>query len=388
MTDVAPANSKVPVDWSVKRIDEVARVTTGSRNTQDRVIDGLFPFFVRSQDVEWINSWSYDGEAVLTAGDGVGTGKVFHYINGKFDCHQRVYRIAEFDGAIDGFFFFKQFSQNFYDRIMSMTAKSSVDSVRREMIAGMEIAVPPVEEQRRISQALSDIDDLIASLDSLIAKKRDIKQGAMQQLLTGKRRLPGFSGEWVESTLGELAQIYDGTHQTPRYVAHGVPFYSVEHVTSGNFSDTKFISEEEHKLLTRRIKIQRGDVLMTRIGSIGDCKLVDWDVNASFYVSLALLKFREESHAEYFTHYSKTDEFRVDMDLHSLAHAIPKKINLGPIAHVRVKLPPTGDEQRAIANVLSDMDLEISASADRLFKANFTKQGMMQQLLTGRIRLI
>src|SRR5262245_31332429 len=90
----------VPSTWKNVPIEEVAKITTGGKNTQDSVEDGAFPFFVRSHNVERINSYSFDGEAVLTAGDGVGTGKVFHYINGKFDAHQRVYRISDFSGEL------------------------------------------------------------------------------------------------------------------------------------------------------------------------------------------------------------------------------------------------------------------------------------------------
>src|SRR4051812_3581279 len=112
----------IPNDWDIARIVDVASITTGSRNTQDRVDDGAFPFFVRSQTVERINSYSFDGEAVLTAGDGVGTGKIFHYINGKFDLHQRVYKISEFSERLVGYYFYVYFANNFFDRIMSMTA--------------------------------------------------------------------------------------------------------------------------------------------------------------------------------------------------------------------------------------------------------------------------
>ena len=175
----------IPEDWNVDRIDQNTSIKTGSKNTQDKQEDGDYPFFVRSQEVEHISSYSYDGEAVLTAGDGVGTGKVFHYIQGRFDVHQRVYRITDFSNRLNGRYFFYQFSTGFYNRIMSMTAKSSVDSVRLEMIAGMKIPMPPLSEQRAIAEALSDVDGLLAALETLIAKKRAIKQAAMQQLLTG-----------------------------------------------------------------------------------------------------------------------------------------------------------------------------------------------------------
>ena len=90
----------IPEDWVVAPIKDHAVIKTGSRNTQDRTKDGQYPFFVRSQPIENIDTYSYEGEAVLTAGDGVGTGKVFHYINGRFDHHQRVYRIIDFSESI------------------------------------------------------------------------------------------------------------------------------------------------------------------------------------------------------------------------------------------------------------------------------------------------
>jgi type I restriction enzyme S subunit len=181
---------RIPEDWQVDNIENLAHITTGARNTQDRIDDGQYPFFVRSQIVERINSYSYDGEAVLTAGDGVGTGKVFHYINGRFDAHQRVYRISEFSERINGYFFYLYFSSHFYRRIMQMTAKSSVDSVRREMIAGMLVPLPPTKaEQEAIASIPNDMDAEISALEAKLAKARQLKQGMMQELLTGRTRL-------------------------------------------------------------------------------------------------------------------------------------------------------------------------------------------------------
>ena len=183
----------IPADWQLDKISNLVSITTGSKNTQDKVTDGLYPFFVRSQQIERINTFSFDGEAVLTAGDGVGTGKIFHYINSKFDFHQRVYLMYNFGEKIDGYYFYIFFSNNFYDRIMSMTAKSSVDSVRREMIAEMPLVLPPKKEQTAIANALSDVDALISELEKLVTKKQAIKTASMQQLLTGRTRLPQFA---------------------------------------------------------------------------------------------------------------------------------------------------------------------------------------------------
>ncbi|EPT7318128.1 TPA: restriction endonuclease subunit S [Klebsiella pneumoniae] len=180
----------IPEDWELEKIGSLLSITTGGKNTQDKIAEGNYPFFVRSQTVERINSFSFNCEGVLTAGDGVGTGKIFHYINGKFDLHQRVYLMFNFSDKLDGYFFYIFFSNNFYDRIMSMTAKSSVDSVRREMIADMVMLLPPKAEQIAIATILHDMDTELTALEQKLAKIRDIKQGMMQQLLTGRIRLP------------------------------------------------------------------------------------------------------------------------------------------------------------------------------------------------------
>jgi type I restriction enzyme S subunit len=192
--------------------------------------------------------------------------------------------------------------------------------------------------------------------------------------------------DWDVVSLGTIATIRDGTHQTPRYVPVGIPFYSVEHVTSRDFSNTKFISEEEHRFLARTFKIEKGDVLMTRIGSIGDCVLVDWDVEASFYVSLALLKIYG-AHAPYVAAYSELPAFKKEVDLHSLPSATPKKINLGPISDVRLPLPSDPAEQKLIASTLHDADALLGGLDRLIAKKRDLKQAAMQQLLTGETRL-
>lgn len=377
----------IPEDWDITYIEKECKVGTGSKNTQDKEGSGKYPFYVRSEKIERINTYSYNCEAVLTAGDGVGTGKVFHYVNGKFEVHQRVYIINEFSDKLDGLFFYLYFSNNFLERIKTMTAKSSVDSVRKDMINKMQIPLPLLYEQKKIASALISIDNLLLSLEKLIEKKRLIKQGAMQDLLTGKKRLPGFAGDWESSNLGELCIIKDGTHQTPKYVENGIPFYSVENVTNNNFKTAKNITLKDHNLLTKNYRIEKGDVLMTRIGSIGICKYIDWEVNASFYVSLALLKFKDKSLARFFSFYSRTERFIKEIESKSLQFVTPKKINLSNISSVKIEYPISKEEQEMIISTLSSMDREIESLEGKKAKYEQIKQGMMQQLLTGKIRL-
>lgn len=147
--------------WEQRKAKDLCSISTGKSNTQDRVDDGVYPFYVRSPIVEHSNRYLFDEEAVLTVGDGVGTGKVFHYVNGKYDLHQRVYRMFDFSEEITAKYFYYYFSNHFYDRVMAMTAKTSVDSVRYEMIADMDIALPKVKEQMAISAYFERLDSLI-----------------------------------------------------------------------------------------------------------------------------------------------------------------------------------------------------------------------------------
>ncbi|WP_055051151.1 restriction endonuclease subunit S [Vibrio metoecus] len=195
--------------------------------------------------------------------------------------------------------------------------------------------------------------------------------------------------DWDVKRLSEVShQITDGTHHTPKYVKSGVPFYSVENITANNFEDTKYISQLEHDALIRRCKPERGNIIMSRItaGLLGDTKLIDWDVDASIYVSLALLKLKNEVSPEYIYCYTKCNQFLSDVSRSGLVNATPKKINLNAIGQVPVPVPPTLIEQTAIANALSDVDALISELEKLIAKKQAIKTATMQQLLTGNKR--
>ena len=169
-------------EWSLESIDEFAQTTTGNRDTQDKVDGGSYPFFVRSQSTERIDTYAYNGEAVLTSGDGVGVGKNFHYIDGKFDFHQRVYCIHQFKSRVLGRFFFFYFSEHFGPRVRRVSAKNSVDSVRRSMITDMPVPLPDLVEQKTIANCLSALDTLIDAQVAKLDTLRTHKQGLLQQL--------------------------------------------------------------------------------------------------------------------------------------------------------------------------------------------------------------
>ena len=168
-------------------IEDICKITTGNSNTQDQIESGAYPFYIRSAQIVRSNRYLFDCEGVVTIGDGQ-IGKVFHYVSGKFDLHQRCYLMYDFNGVNVKFFYFI-FSYFFYDRAIALSAKATVDSVRRDMIAKMKLDIPEIEEQKAIVVILSDMDTEITELEAKRDKYAAIRQGMMQQLLTGKIRL-------------------------------------------------------------------------------------------------------------------------------------------------------------------------------------------------------
>ena len=165
-------------EWETGKIKQVCDIATGNKNTQDKSDDGIYPFYVRSQTIERINSWSFDGEAILTAGDGVGVGKVFHYSTGKIGVHQRVYILSNF--TCDSKYLFHYFSSRFYTRVKRMSAKNSVDSVRMEMIADMPIYLASKDEQRKIGYLLSLLNERIETQKKIIEKYESLIRGIVK----------------------------------------------------------------------------------------------------------------------------------------------------------------------------------------------------------------
>ena len=146
--------------WEQRKAKELCNIGTGKSNTQDQVEDGIYPFYIRSDIPVKSNKYLYDCEAVITIGDG-NIGRVFHYVNGKFDLHQRCYKMTDFQD-IWGKYFYYFFSTRFYDRAMKMTAKATVDSVRLEMISEMDIWKPTaIDEQKKIAEFFANLDHLI-----------------------------------------------------------------------------------------------------------------------------------------------------------------------------------------------------------------------------------
>lgn len=252
------------------------------------------------------------------------------------------------------------------------------------------VPLPTKTEQQAIAQALSDADALIESLNQLIAKKRQIKQGAMQELLTGKRRLPGFSGEWEVKRLAELADIRSGGTQSttqPQFWDGGVMWCTPTDITALN--GFKYLSNTSRTISTEGLKASSAEIIpthsivMTSRATIGECAIntVSMTTNQGFKNFVPFDSVDAE-----FLYYLLTTQRAGFIGLCSGSTFL--EIGKTQLSGYQVQVPKTKSEQTAIATVLSDMDIELAALESRLDKARQIKQGMMQELLTGRIRLL
>lgn len=180
---------EIPVHWEVKRMKYICDIGTGDKDTENNEVNGEYPFFVRSQTIERISTYSFDGEAILTAGDGVGVCKVWHYINGKFDYHQRVYRMSDFK-EIMGKYLFYYLKENFVKEVKKLSAKSTVDSLRRPMFQNFQIAFGTLKEQLKIVNYIecesNRIETIINKTEQEINLLKEYKTALISEVVTGK----------------------------------------------------------------------------------------------------------------------------------------------------------------------------------------------------------
>jgi type I restriction enzyme S subunit len=186
---------EIPAHWEVRRLRFVADIETGDADTAHATEDGEYPFFVRSPNIERIGRYTHDCEAVMTAGDGAGVGKVFHHFVGKFCAHQRVYIFRNFR-SISGTWFYEYLKTLFYRVVLEGTAKSTVDSLRRPMIADFPITIPAACEieaiEAHIANECSRFDALQVEAQSAIALLQERRAALISAAVTGKIDVHGL----------------------------------------------------------------------------------------------------------------------------------------------------------------------------------------------------
>lgn len=367
-------------EWKERRIGDICNVSTGKSNTQDKVDDGKFPFYVRSPHIEKSNKYLYDEEAVLTVGDGVGTGKVFHYVNGKYDLHQRVYRLYDFKG-VNALCFYYYFSQKFYKRVMAMTAKSSVDSVRLDFISEMHLPFPSLPEQRALASYFTSLDAQIAASTSRLSSLKQIKAASLLNMFPQKGetvprvRFKGFQGEWVRQRLGDISASFSGG--TPAvsvsdYYGGNIPF-----IRSGEIHENRtqlYITQAGLNNSSAKI-VEKGTILYALYGAtsgdVGISKL-----RGAINQAILAIEPTKDIDNFFLAGFLQSYKNRIINELlqggqGNLSGSLVKKILLAI---------PSLSEQRAIASYFTVLDAQITLHRERLEKLKQIKAACLEKM--------
>jgi type I restriction enzyme S subunit len=350
------------------------------------VEDGEYPFFTCARESYRINRYAFDAEALLVSGNGANVGYV-HYYKGKFNAYQRTYVLSDF--TVDVHFLKMFLDRNLQDRIRVEVNAGNTPYITMGTLAEMEVVLPSdAAEQRAIATALSDVDGLLGGLDRLITKKRDLKQAAMQQLLTGQTRLPGFHGEWEVRRLGEVTDTDPenlGSETRPDFAFNYISLEDIDQGMLRGHSEQVFRTAPSRA----RRKLRDNDILVSTVRPNLKSHLLFRDNGQTWVCSTGFCIVRcrgKQTHPGY-------------VFFHMFGHPVARQIealltgsnypaiNSTDVRALEIPLPDF-DEQNAIAEVLTEMDAELAGLEQRREKTRALKQAMMQELLTGRIRLV
>ncbi len=387
----------IPEDWKINSLSEIAEIIMGqsptgsSYNKKEKgmaLINGPTEFTENNPiKIQWTTSPTKlckSGDILLCI-RGSSTGRM-NVSNDNYCIGRGITAIRARENSDN--LFLKFMVQNAVKNLLALSAGSTFPNLDSKSLRKIEIVSPPLPEQKAIARVLSDVDELIRECDSLLAKKRDIKQGTMQQLLTGKKRLPGFSGEWEEKKLGDITNIDVDNLKSDTNQNYSFKYISLEDVERGRL---KSISECVFAFAPSRArrKVKINDVLVATVRPNLQSHLFIKNNVKNLVCSTGFSVIRCDpniTNAEFIYHHFFANIIETQFNTLLVGSNYPA-VNSSDIKNLKLPIP-TLPEQKAIAQILSDMDAEIEALEKKRDKYKAIKQGMMQELLTGKTRLI
>lgn len=353
-------------EWEKKRFKDVCNITTGNKNTQDKSDDGIYPFYVRSQNVERINSWTFDGEAILTAGDGVGVGKVFHYSTGKIGVHQRVYILSDF--KCDGKYLYSYFAGNFYNRVKRMSAKNSVDSVRMEMIADMPISLPSTMEQKKIGHLLALLDERIATQNKIIEDLKKLKSAIIERAYCDRSYHPYRIGDVIEQiserNKDKSIDMVLSVSNKQGFINQSEQFED-RIIASEDTSNYKIVHKNDFAYNPARINV----------GSIARLTTIEKGIVSPMYICF---RVRKEVVSEYLEHFFSTSYFFYEMQKR-LEGSVRQCLSFEGICNIPIYIP-SSEEQHTIGKKISVLLGKIDIETHYHFKLVEQKHYLLRQM--------
>lgn len=396
---------KIPKHWNRISLKFLCQISTGDKDTVNKIDDGLYPFFVRSPQIERINSYTYDGEAILMAGDGVGAGRVFHYFCGKFDFHQRVYNLHNIQGA-KGKFLYYYLSSNFYKLMDAGSAKSTVDSVRLPMLKDFPVVVPTIEEQSRIANFLdkkcTEIDELITLQEQMIAQLTTYKQAVITETVTKgldpNVKMKDSGVEWI----GEIPEHWDvcrlkyltngnlqyGANESGVTYDANLPRYvRITDILDNTLREdiTKLSLTEEQ---AKDYILQNNDLLFARSGAtVGKAFIYDELYGrCAFAGYLIRASINNENSAKFVYYYTQTTMYE-EWKKQVFVQATIQNIGADKYAQLPI-VTPSLSEQQSIANYLDqkckEIDELISVKKEKIEKLKAYKKSVIYEYVTGK----
>lgn len=309
-------------------------------------------------------------------------------------------RIKVNNAVIDAeFLFYLSESRCIRKQLISKAKVSNQASISQGDLASLIFPLPSMNEQKEIAYILSTIDNQIENINQLTTKTKELKKGLMQQLLTrgiGDNKFKHTEiGEipihWETKMLGDIVcKITDGAHKTPQYTDKGIPFLRVVDIQKNyiDWDKTKYISLEEHKELIKRCHPEKGDILISKNGTIGITKLIDWEEEFSIFVSLCLIKLNKENSLvlpDFLVYFFESIVCQKQFK-NSSKQGTVTNLHLVEIRKLIIPLPSI-EEQQKIAETLSSVDEQIDIYEQEKEKYIELKKGLMQQLFTGKLRV-
>jgi type I restriction enzyme S subunit len=371
----------IPEDWNSGKIRNYCSMKSGNSITSENITLGdNYPCYGGNGLRGYTKKFSHEGKFTLIGRQGALCGNV-RYVEGKFFASEHAIVTTPLKGNDIKLlsYMFERMNLNQY------TESSAQPGLSVSKILDLPFNLPiNISEQTAIATALSDTDALIAALDKKIAKKQQIKQGAMQQLLTGKKRLPGFSGEWVEKKIFEVGKVVTGStpsRSNPDFWNGDFVWVSAQDFKSKYIFDSKEKITEEGKYTCRILPPK--SVLVTCIASIGLNALSKVACATNQQINSVVCNSDNEPEFLYYQISNNVENLKMIAG----QTAVPI-INKGQFEIFTLMFPNTKSEQTAIAQILTDMDNEIVQLEKERDKYKEIKAGMMQVLLTGRVRLV
>ncbi|EIF6154531.1 restriction endonuclease subunit S [Clostridium perfringens] len=397
---------KIPEHWGISKLKYLSDIGTGDKDTINKEENGMYPFFVRSQTVEKISTYTYDGEAVLTAGDGVGVGKVFHYINGKFDFHQRVYKISDFK-KVKAKFFYYYIKENFIKETEVNNAKSTVDSIRLPMIQQFPVVIPSVDEQERIIKFLDkktlEIDSLIEEKEKLIELLKEKREAIITEAVTkgvdknvkmkesGVEWIAEIPSHWKKFRFKNICNINPNKSELTIDNERLVSFVPMENIKSGKIDLS--IIKKLGEVYSGYSYFSDGDIIMAKVTPCfenGNIAIVEKMENKVGFgtTELHVLRVNEKVNNKYLYYLLQENGFKSKAISSMYGVGGLKRIPTEFIANFEIYIPDVKEQIEIIKYIegkLNNIDIILKETNKSIEKIKEYKKSLISEVITGKI---